>query len=59
MQITFENIKIVAMPPTGRCKGRNALKDPKTIIDGVSGTILPGQFLAIIGASGKSFRPPN
>jgi ABC-type multidrug transport system ATPase subunit len=29
------------------------LKEKKTIIDGVSGTVMPGQFLAIIGASGK------
>ena len=43
------------MPPTGRCakKAKNALKEPKVIIDGVSGTIMPGQLVAIIGASGK------
>jgi ABC-type multidrug transport system ATPase subunit len=41
------------MPATGRCKGQGMLKEPKTIIDGVSGTVMPGQFLAIIGASGK------
>jgi len=41
------------MPPTGRCKPRNALKEPKVIIDNVSGTVMPGHFLAIIGASGK------
>ena len=40
------------MPPTGRCKPKNALKEPKEIIRGVSGTVKPGQFLAIIGASG-------
>jgi len=28
------------------------LKEPKKIIDGVWGTVMPGQFLAIIGASG-------
>lgn len=44
------------MPPKGgcggRCKPRGALTDSKLIIDRVSGTIMPGQFLAIIGASG-------
>jgi len=40
------------MPPTGKCKPRGALTEPKTIIEGVSGTVMPGQFLAIIGASG-------
>jgi len=40
------------MPPKGRCKPKNALTEPKEIIRGVSGTVKPGQFLAIIGASG-------
>ena len=52
VQITWKNIVIRAMPPTGRCKPKNALKEPKEIIRGVSGTVMPGQFLAIIGASG-------
>jgi len=52
IQISWQDIRITAMPPTGRCKARGALKEPKVIIDGVSGTVLPGQFLAIIGASG-------
>ena len=45
------------MPPTGRCVPKNALKAPKPIIRGVSGTIMPGQFVAIIGASGKYCLP--
>lgn len=53
IQLSFENIVITAQPPTGRCKPKDALKEPKEIIKGVSGTIMPGQFLAIIGASGK------
>ena len=55
IQISWENIKITAIPPKGRCKPKNALTEPKEIIKGVSGTVLPGQFLAIIGASGKHF----
>lgn len=53
IQLTWEDIHITAMPATGRCKGQGMLKEPKKIIDGVSGTVQPGQFLAIIGASGK------
>ena len=52
IQLTWKNITIAAMPPKGRCKPKNALTEPKEIIRGVSGTVLPGQFLAIIGASG-------
>ena len=43
---------ITAKPPTGKCKPKNALKVDKEIIRGVSGTVMPGQFVAIIGASG-------
>jgi ABC-type multidrug transport system fused ATPase/permease subunit len=53
VQLTWENISITAQPPKGRCKPKNALTEPKEIIRGVSGTVMPGQFLAIIGASGK------
>ena len=55
IQLTWDNIKITALPPAGKCGKRNAnaLKEPKVIIDGVSGTVKPGQFVAIIGASGK------
>ena len=53
VQLSWEDITIRAMPPTGRCKPKNALTEPKEIIRGVSGTVMPGQFLAIIGASGK------
>ena len=55
MQISWDKITIDAVPATGRCKGEGMLKQRKTIIDGVSGTVQPGQFLAIIGASGKNF----
>ena len=52
MQITWKDIVITAKPPTGKCKPKNALKVDKEIIRGVSGTVMPGQFVAIIGASG-------
>lgn len=52
IQLTWKNITIDALPPKGRCKPKNALTEPKPIIRGVSGTVMPGQFLAIIGASG-------
>jgi hypothetical protein len=42
IQLTWQNITITAMPPTGRCKPRGALKEPKKIIDDVSGTVQPG-----------------
>ena len=53
IQISWEDITITARPPQGRCKPKNALKEDKEIIRSVSGTVMPGQFLAIIGASGK------
>jgi len=48
IQLTFENIYITAMPVGKKKK----TEKPKLIINGCSGTILPGQFLAILGASG-------
>lgn len=53
LQLTWTDITIKAMPATGRCKPQGALKQERTILDKVSGTVMPGQFLAIIGASGK------
>lgn len=55
MQLTWENIVIRTVPKVKKCcKGKDyKAPESKTIIDGVSGTILPGQFLSIIGASGK------
>ena len=55
IQITWDNLKIKTSPPGKRCCG---LKAPppyteKIIVDGISGTVLPGQFVAILGASGK------
>ena len=45
---------IHTVPPKRKFYSKNTeIPETKTIINDVSGTILPGQFLAIIGASGK------
>ena len=49
--MSWSDVKIVAMPPKGRC-GSAAKGEPKVILDNVSGSAMPGQFLSIIGASG-------
>ncbi len=54
IQLTFENVIIKTVPPTRKCCKRIAEPEkPKIILNNVSGTVLPGQFVAIIGASGK------
>ncbi len=55
MQLSWVDIVITADPPTGRCANKSGqITDRKIIIDNVSGTVMPGQFLAIIGASGNT-----
>jgi len=54
VQLTFKDIVITTVPATKKC-GCCKIADPqkpKVIINGVSGTIMPGQFVAILGASG-------
>jgi hypothetical protein len=54
MQLSWIDITITADPPTGRCANKSGqIKEKKIIIDNAHGTVMPGQFLAIIGASGK------
>jgi ABC-type glutathione transport system ATPase component len=53
IQITWKNIRITAVPPKPKCKKNAEPAPPKEIIRDVSGTVKPGEFLAIIGASGK------
>jgi hypothetical protein len=54
MQLSWVDIVITADPPTGRCSNKSGqITEKKIIIDNVSGSVMPGQFLAIIGASGK------
>lgn len=52
IQITWKNITISASPPKRMCKKRDETKPDFVILDDLSGTVKPGQFLAIIGASG-------
>mmetsp|Transcript_108593 Transcript_108593/g.150154 ORF Transcript_108593/g.150154 Transcript_108593/m.150154 type:complete len:108 (+) Transcript_108593:29-352(+) len=52
VQLTWKNVVINAVFPAKGCCGKKEQADPKSIINDVSGTVLPGQFLAIIGASG-------
>lgn len=53
----FKNISITTVPKEKKCcKGKNyKTPEAKVIINDVSGAVNPGQFLAIIGASGKPF----
>jgi ABC-type multidrug transport system fused ATPase/permease subunit len=55
VQLTWKNIEISAPPKQGRCGKKIEGAMPKPILRGVSGTVSPGEFLSIIGASGKSF----
>jgi ABC-type multidrug transport system fused ATPase/permease subunit len=54
MKMSWENIVIKAIPKTKKCgRAIDPVPQPKVILNDVSGTVFPGQFLAIIGASGK------
>jgi ABC-type multidrug transport system fused ATPase/permease subunit len=58
MELQFENITIKTIPKVKKCCVPKDYKPDKekTIIDGVSGAVLPGQFLAILGASGMNLK---
>ena len=51
IQLSWSNVQISTNPQAGCC-GKKGDLEPKTILDNVSGSVLPGQFLSIIGASG-------
>ena len=53
IQLTWKNVTISSLP-RGRCGRQIPGANEKVIIDDVSGTVAPGQFLAIIGASGMA-----
>uniref|UniRef100_A0A7S3NLB8 ABC transporter domain-containing protein n=1 Tax=Euplotes crassus TaxID=5936 RepID=A0A7S3NLB8_EUPCR len=52
IQVSWKNITIKAPPKGGLCKKVPEDAEPFTILDNLSGTVKPGQSLAIIGASG-------
>jgi ABC-type multidrug transport system ATPase subunit len=52
IQLTFENVVITTIPKAKKCGNKGPPPEPKVILDDLSGSILPGQFLSIIGASG-------
>lgn len=53
IQLSFQDIQISTDPVVKGCCGKTTLTGaPKIVIDGVSGTVMPGQFVAILGASG-------
>jgi ABC-type multidrug transport system ATPase subunit len=52
VSISWHDIKIVAEAPKGCCgKVIQGSKD-RTIINDINGSVLPGEFVSIIGASG-------
>lgn len=54
IQLTFKNVQIRTTPRARRFYDRNnEMPETKIILDNVNGTILPGQFVSIMGASGK------
>ena len=52
IQLTFKDIVIKSLPVVKRIS-KKVVSEGRTIIDGVSGTMVPGQFVAIMGGSGK------
>eukprot|EP00343_Euplotes_focardii_P008173 CAMPEP_0205821666 /NCGR_PEP_ID=MMETSP0206-20130828/8763_1 /ASSEMBLY_ACC=CAM_ASM_000279 /TAXON_ID=36767 /ORGANISM="Euplotes focardii, Strain TN1" /LENGTH=699 /DNA_ID=CAMNT_0053117321 /DNA_START=14 /DNA_END=2113 /DNA_ORIENTATION=+ len=52
LQISWKGMTIRAPPRAGMCKKVPEGAESVTILDNLSGTVKPGQFLAIIGASG-------
>ena len=56
IQLTFDNLTVKTIPQRKMfltCEYGTPTKS-KTILDNVSGTICPGQFVAILGSSGKA-----
>lgn len=49
--LQWHNIEITALPEPGKC-GKKAIGEKKLILDNISGSALPGEFVSIIGASG-------
>lgn len=49
--LQWHDIEISALPTPGKC-GRKAIGEKRLILDNISGSALPGEFVSIIGASG-------
>lgn len=49
--LQWHDIEITALPQPGKC-GKKAIGEKKLILDNISGSALPGEFVSIIGASG-------
>lgn len=55
IQLTFENLTVKTIPQRKKilfCEYGQPTKS-KTVLDNISGTICPGQFVAMLGSSGK------
>ena len=57
IELTFKNITVTAKPKKRRCRrpkpgASQSQPQEKIILDNISGSVKPGEFLAIIGASG-------
>ena len=57
IQLTFENLTVKTIPHKKKflCFEYGQASQSKKILDQVSGTFVPGQFTAILGASGNIY----
>lgn len=55
VQLTFSNLTVKTIPQRKKflCCQYGQYTKSKTILESVSGTIVPGQFVAILGSSGN------
>ena len=52
--LSWRDVHYQVAVPTRKCQS-NAQKERKVILNGISGITKPGQLLAIMGSTGKSF----
>ena len=55
IQLTFQTLTVKTIPKRKKfiCMNYGESAPSKIILEGVSGTVVPGQFVAILGASGS------